>query len=120
MLQKLSAGNPNAKWWIKGDGTDVVKGLWESVSGQWSGDVDLNDGRLNDLYKNHRDRIAWVKRIGLNNSTLNQIKTDLAKALDDNSTDLTFVTSGVLLSIVVYKHDIILCSRVPAQCVPIL
>ena len=55
MLQKLLAVNPNAKWWIKEDGTDVVKGLWELVSGQWSGDVDLNDGKFNKLYKSHQD-----------------------------------------------------------------
>ena len=73
MLQKLSAVNPNANWWIKGDGTDVVKGLWESVSGQWSGDVDLNDGRFNELYKNHQDRMAWVKHIGLDNARSRQI-----------------------------------------------
>jgi len=79
VLQKLSAVNPNAKWWIKGDGTDIVKGFRESVSGQWSDDVDLNDGRFNELYKNHQDRIALVKRIGLDNATSNQIKTDLTK-----------------------------------------
>jgi len=43
--------NPDAHWWIKGDGTDVVKGLWESVSGQWAGEIDINDGKLKQLYK---------------------------------------------------------------------
>ena len=33
--------NPDACWWIKGDGVDVVKGLFESTKGIWSGDVDL-------------------------------------------------------------------------------
>ena len=44
MLEKLVSINPTARWWIKGDGTDVIKGLWQSVTGEWSGDVDLNDG----------------------------------------------------------------------------
>ena len=43
MLEKLVSVNPTARWWIKGDGTDVIKGLWQSVSGEWSGDVDFND-----------------------------------------------------------------------------
>ena len=97
VLKKLSEVNPNARWWIKGDGTDVVKGLWESVSGQWSGDVDLNDGKFDELYKKFQDQIAWVKSIGLENATPDQIKEDLTKALDDNSADLAFVTSSVLL-----------------------
>ena len=97
MLKKLAAVNPNARWYIKGDGTDVVKGLWESVSGEWSGDMDLNDGKLSQLYKESQDRLAWVKCIGIGNITTEQIKEQLTKALEDNSGDLAFVTSGALL-----------------------
>ena len=62
VLKKLATVNSNARLWIKGDGTDV-KGLWESVSGEWSGDTDLNDGKLNQLYKEFQDQLAWVKCI---------------------------------------------------------
>ena len=31
VLERLVAINPTVQWWIKGDGTDVVKGLWQSV-----------------------------------------------------------------------------------------
>ena len=58
MLNKL---NVNSRWWIKGDGTDVSKGLWESVSGEWAGDVDLNDGKLQQAYEQHQDRIKRLK-----------------------------------------------------------
>ena len=44
MLHKALESDPNTRWWIKGDGVDVVKGLCESVKGQWSRDVDLNYG----------------------------------------------------------------------------
>ena len=94
MLKKLAAINPNAWWRIKGDGTDVVKGLWESVSGEWSGDIDLNDGKLNQLYKEFKDRLAWVKCMAIGNIPPEQIKKHLTKALEDNSADLAFVTSG--------------------------
>lgn len=30
-------------WWLKADRVDVVSGICESVSSEWSGDVDLND-----------------------------------------------------------------------------
>ena len=74
MLKKLATVNPNARWWIKGDGTDVVKGLWESVSGEWSGDIDLNDGKLSQLYKEFQNRLAWVKCIGIGNIATEKIK----------------------------------------------
>jgi len=47
VLEELVSLNPNARWWIKGDGTDVIKGLWQSSTGEWSGDADLYDGKLN-------------------------------------------------------------------------
>jgi len=34
VLEELALLNPNARWWIKGDGMDEVKGLWESVTGE--------------------------------------------------------------------------------------
>ena len=32
ILKKLATLNVNSRWWIKGDGMDVLKGVWESVS----------------------------------------------------------------------------------------
>ena len=43
-------------WWIKGDACDVVSGLGESVKGEWSGNIDLNDGKLKSLYDQYCDR----------------------------------------------------------------
>ena len=87
---------------MEGDGTDVVKGLWESVSGEWSGDVDLDDGKLNQLYKEFNDRLAWVKFIGIGNISPEHIKEQLTKALEDNSADLAFVTSGAFCNFMVF------------------
>ena len=93
VLQKLASVNPVARWWIKGDGTDVVKGLWQSVSGHW-GDVDLNDGKLQHLYKEFQDTLVWIKSIGLNNSSIDSTKTDLQKVLTKMSSDLQFISTG--------------------------
>ena len=49
MLDDAYRSAPNTWWWVKADGVDVVKGLCESVRGVWSGDVDLNDGKLEQL-----------------------------------------------------------------------
>ena len=93
MLNKLST---STQWWIKGDGTDVVKGLWESVSGEWAGDVDLNDGKLQEAYKKHQDTIKWVKSIGLESQSIEHIKQQLMKAKDMISTEISFVSNGTI------------------------
>ena len=72
----------------------MVKGLWQSVSGEWGGDVDLNDGKPQHLYKEFQDTLAWINNIGLNNSGIIPIKTDLQKVLTKLSSDLQFISSG--------------------------
>ena len=42
-----------------------MKGLGESMSGRWSGDVDLNDGSLEKSYANYLQRLKEAKEIGL-------------------------------------------------------
>ena len=39
----------------KGDGVDVVKGLWYSVKGLWAGDLDLNNGRVQKYSENYEN-----------------------------------------------------------------
>ena len=94
MLKKLHSVNPTAKWWIKGDGTDVVKGLWQSVSGEWGGDVDLNDGKLQHLHTEFQDAITWINSIGLHNSGVDHVKNDLKKVLTKLTSDLKFISTG--------------------------
>ena len=54
--------DPQACWWIKGDTVDVVK---ESTQGVWSGDTDLDDGELDQLYQSMQKRLAFIRSLGL-------------------------------------------------------
>lgn len=95
VIEQVAALNPNAWWWIKGDGTDVVKGLWESVRGEWAGDVDLNDGKLQHQQQIFQEQVFWAEGIGLGNrGNLEQIKLDLNSALKNTVDDLDFIYSG--------------------------
>ena len=60
MLEEGKKVHPNAKWWVKADGCDLIVALGESVNGDWSGDVDLNDG---DLAEQHSEYLARVSHI---------------------------------------------------------
>ena len=50
----------NAEWWIKADGVDVVSGLSESVTLQWSGDVDLNNGMVEKMHNPYLKRVKYI------------------------------------------------------------
>ena len=54
---------PDVKWCIKSDGWDVIAGLTESMRLEWSGDVDLNDGRLQKQYDEYMKRVNLVQHI---------------------------------------------------------
>jgi len=57
MLKRLVTQDPTVRWWIKRDGTGVVKGVWEFKSGEWAGNVDLNNGKLGAQYKQYQDEL---------------------------------------------------------------
>lgn len=89
--------NPGVHWWLKGDGTDVVKGLWESASGEWAGDVDLNDGKLQRQYSKFKLRMKEIQSVGLNNKSMAETKSELSHELDVIRNDLMFVSQGTHL-----------------------
>ena len=95
IIQSATTSDPNAWWWIKGDGVDVVKGLCESTKGEWSGDVDLNDGQLQLLQQQLHE---WIKGIGMKERSAREvIKSDLLASINNSTTDLQFIHSGTVI-----------------------
>ena len=54
VLDEAAAFHPHSWWWVKADGVDVVEGLGESTRMEWSGDVDLDDGQLQQQYEAYK------------------------------------------------------------------
>ena len=54
---------PNAKWWIKADGCDVISSLEESVTQDWHGDVDLGDGKCQLLHQEYIEHLGAVTHL---------------------------------------------------------
>ena len=81
--------------WIKGDGVDVKKGLCESVRGEWSGDVDLNDGKLQKMFSDYQNHLKWIAGLGLDDRhDIETIKQDLIEVQRRLNNDLSFINSG--------------------------
>ena len=95
-IKELSKCNPKGRYWIKGDGTDVKAALQESMRNVWNGDVDLLDGKLQNLRTEYNTRISTSKTI----TTSNDIGRDdlvaalatMADALDE---DVKFLDGGL-------------------------
>ena len=95
MLDAAVKANPHATWWIKGDGCDIVAGLCESLQLKWSGDIDLNDGKVQSDYELYKSRLDFVSGLGLgtrqNRSTIHEDLSTLHKQL---LTDKEFSVKG--------------------------
>ena len=92
MLDEAARAHPESWWWIKADGADLVSGLGESVSGVWSGDVDLADGALVRARNLYDQRLHFMGELGKHNTDSTAIAQDLAKAERQICTDVEFIS----------------------------
>lgn len=82
-------------WWIKGDGCDLIEGLGESVSGLWSGDVDLNTGDLQRAYDEYKSKLELISGIGLGSRRGRAtILADLNNVYSKLRSDKEFIIKG--------------------------
>ena len=88
VLDQAMAAFPASTNW--GDAVDLVAGLGESVKGEWSGDVDLGDGRLQEMFKEYQRRLQMIARIGRRESSV--IVADLKQ---EYGNDLEFLLESM-------------------------
>ena len=58
--QAMAAFPASTNWWINGDAVDLVAGLGESVKGEWSDDVDIGDGRQQEMLREYQRRLQMI------------------------------------------------------------
>lgn len=94
-LDEAAKVHAGSCWWIKADGCDVVQGLRESVRLEWSGDVDMNDGKLKKMHSLYLKRLNFIASIGLDDrKKVVIVKQDLALAKKDLDSDICFILSS--------------------------
>ena len=54
----------DARWRLKADSCDLTAGLFEFVHGKWSGDVDINDGKVTELYQLYQSHQKFCECLG--------------------------------------------------------
>ncbi|XP_065887166.1 uncharacterized protein [Dysidea avara] len=103
VLDEAARSSPEAWWWLKADGCDITKGLKESVKQQWSGDVDLNDGCLQQQFKGYKQRLEEADKVGLQKDRAGE---DLDRTLQDLVKDLDFIYSELKQSNDTYSEKL--------------
>ncbi len=78
-----------------------MKGLFESTKGVWSGDVDLNDGHLQQLYRQYESRCKFIEGVGVNEGA-ERLKSNLESAVNSTSEDLELCLRSNLSDSYVY------------------
>ena len=102
VLDEVAQSSPDAWWWLKTDGCDITKGLKESVKLEWSSDVDLNDGYLQEQYNRYKKRLELAEKAGLEKD---KAGNDLNELLQDLVKDLDFIHSGKLFKFDVHNSN---------------
>ena len=103
VLDEASRTHPNAWWWIKTDGCDLIEGLGESTRLDWSGDIDMNDGELHKLYKAYRERLDLIDGLGIRRRDLTDILRDLDACIQSVKEDICFIDSGEFSVVLQYN-----------------
>ena len=90
-------GSPDVRWWLKTNSCDLTAGLFESVRGKWSGDVDINDGKVAELYQLYQSRQKFCESLGLKEPrTIPHVKAQVQEMRDTISSDLEYISTGEL------------------------
>ena len=79
------------------DSCDLTAGLFESVCGEWSGDVDINDGKVAELHQLCQSHQKFYECLGLKEPrTIPHVKAQVQEMRDTISSDLEYISTGKL------------------------
>ena len=103
--------NPNGRFWLKIDGTDVKKGLMESQKRVWNGDLDLGDGSLQNLRQEYDNKVERIKQLQIPTIPQQQLKGKPSEILSWFNIDLCAPNKGQLITIFSIFYSTILTTN---------
>ena len=94
-LDALKSANPDGRFWIKLDATDLRVAVMESGRHVWNGDVDLGDGELQKLRQNYDDRFKLLDSLKIQGVSVANMRQAIPKIIDDLDADIEFLDKGL-------------------------
>lgn len=101
-FDELKEVNPEGRFWLKLDATDMKEALMESMRGVWNGDVDLGDGKSKELRDMYDDRVSLVGGLACCESC-EELKSRLRLWIGQLAEDVLFLESGFQDAVKEYK-----------------
>ena len=81
-MKEAKSKIPGARWWIKADCFDVQEGKRESVKHEWSGDIDMGDGKLQAQHASYMQDLNQIATLVVSGIP------DILKQLDDEAKEI--------------------------------
>ena len=100
-VNQLKTANPDGRFWLKLDATELKEALMESFSGVWNGDVDLGDGKL-ELRREYDQTVVLASRVATIDNR-GGIELELPKCVDSLEDDISFLNHGFQLAVEDYR-----------------
>lgn len=94
-MEELKKSNPDGRFWIKLDATDVKGALMESGRRVWNGDVDMGDGEVAQLRKDYEERLEDVEHMTSVGATKEGIARKLMKVVNALERDNNFLYASL-------------------------
>ncbi|XP_077987455.1 uncharacterized protein LOC144442058 [Glandiceps talaboti] len=88
MLLKVKETNPEGRWWIKTDACNIKKEVTESMRREQSGDIDLEDGKVQNSHKLYIEKYKLVHGFMKRNRDRRNDYIAMISALDKDKTFL--------------------------------
>ena len=93
-IKQLKKENPDERFWIKLDGTDVRAGIMESKRRVWNGDADHDDGKLKELRKEYLDMNAKMDLLKTETVPQSKVEQILESTISVMRVETEFLNSG--------------------------
>ena len=93
-LEQLKSCNPDGRFWLKIDGTDVKEGLMESQKRAWNGDVDLGDGKLQELRKEYYDKVERMKLLQISTIPQQSLQSICKTTIAELQEEILYLSAG--------------------------
>lgn len=96
-IKELKKTHPNDRSWLKVDACDIKVELQESVKGKWDGDINLGDGKLQEMRAeyNARRTEACIKDAAV---TRDSLELKICTMVDALKNDQEFLADGLKIA----------------------
>lgn len=94
-LDALKSANPDGRFWIKLDATDVKVAMMESGRRVWNGDVDLGNGELQKMRQQYDDRFKLLDGLKVQGVGVANMREKIPNIIDELEADIEFLDEGL-------------------------